>query len=511
MIRSSNQKIRPSHLVMLIGISLIFSGCASMLNKGNRSVQLESEPSGATVHVNGNQKGTTPFTYEYSPDDGKEVVFELRHTGYEPATVTFRARSANGVLFADAMLLGIPFIVDHNSPDLYSMPVDRYHFQLYKEINEDLRALSVPITGVDLALGENPDLGTFARKPIKLKDGIFRELNYGDPLNSAFIMGLKNSWIETRSVRAGTTKGDEALRRSKMYLRPKIVAIEADLTGKENDASGKVRMAVEWNFMSSVVKDSLLFSERTDMTTMISGARSSEILSDVVRHSARRLLENEELHARIEKAYGEGLKLSKGDVVQLTKPGPIAFDGRKEMISALVKAVVTIQTEDGHGSGFLITNDGHMITNAHVVKGERKVKVKFEQGFTLDGEVIKTNEDYDLALVKVEASDLPALTIGDDKALLLGEELFAIGTPLDQALGQSVSRGILSGHRDLEGFRFLQTDVSINPGNSGGPLIDENGHVVGVATLKISGQGLEGLGFGVPISSALEMLNISLR
>src|SRR5690606_24910849 len=272
-------------------------------------------------------------------------------------------------------------------------------------------------------------------------------------------------------------------RRSKMYLRPKIAAIEADLTGKENDASGKVRMAVEWNFMSSVVKDSLLFSERTDMTTMISGARSSEILSDVVRHSARRLLENEELHARIEKAYGEGLKLSKGDVVQLTKPGPIAFDGRKEMISALVKAVVTIQTEDGHGSGFLITNDGHMITNAHVVKGERKVKVKFEQGFTLDGEVIKTNEDYDLALVKVEASDLPALTIGDDKALLLGEELFAIGTPLDQALGQSVSRGILSGHRDLEGFRFLQTDVSINPGNSGGPLIDENGHVVGVATL----------------------------
>ena len=92
---------------------------------------------------------------------------------------------------------------------------------------------------------------------------------------------------------------------------------------------------------------------------------------------------------------------------------------------------------------------------------------------------------------------------------MLGEEIFAIGTPMEAALSQSVSRGILSGRRDIEGRSLLQTDVSINPGNSGGPLIDENGLVVGVATLKISGKGLEGLGFGVPMSQALEMLNIS--
>ncbi|MCB1222265.1 trypsin-like peptidase domain-containing protein, partial [bacterium] len=149
-----------------------------------------------------------------------------------------------------------------------------------------------------------------------------------------------------------------------------------------------------------------------------------------------------------------------------------------------------------------------IITNEHVVEKDPVVKVRFEQGFTLDGRVVKVNRDLDLALVKVDATDLPALSIGDDTGLLLGEELFAIGTPLDVSLGQSVSRGILSGTREIEGRRLLQTDVSINPGNSGGPLVDENGKVVGVATLKLSGEGLEGLGFAVPISVALDMLNL---
>jgi serine protease Do len=143
-----------------------------------------------------------------------------------------------------------------------------------------------------------------------------------------------------------------------------------------------------------------------------------------------------------------------------------------------------------------------------VVEDEGTVKVRFEQGFTLDGQVTKVNRDFDVALVKVAGNDLPALSIGDDAALQLGEELFAIGTPLDKELGQTVTRGIMSGRREFEGRSFLQTDVSINAGNSGGPLIDETGKVVGVATLKIVETGVQGIGFGVPVSKALEMLNI---
>jgi len=100
------------------------------------------------------------------------------------------------------------------------------------------------------------------------------------------------------------------------------------------------------------------------------------------------------------------------------------------------------------------------------------------------------------------------MALGDDAQLLIGEELFAIGTPLDEQLGQSVTRGIMSGRREFQGRSFLQTDVSINPGNSGGPIVDENGKVVGVATLKIAEEGVQGIGFAVPASKIVEMLNL---
>jgi S1-C subfamily serine protease len=214
---------------------------------------------------------------------------------------------------------------------------------------------------------------------------------------------------------------------------------------------------------------------------------------------------------RVAAVYGSALLLSKGAGVELTRPKPIPYNSRKEMLSSLVKAVVTVMDDMGHGSGFLVANDGYIITNEHVVGAAALVKVKFEQGFTLDAQVVKTNKDFDLALLKVQATDLPALTAGDDARLVVGEELFAIGTPLDTKLGQTVTRGILSGRRELDGRSYLQTDVPINPGNSGGPLLDEDGKVVGVATLKISGKGLEGLGFAVPISVAYEMLNITWK
>jgi S1-C subfamily serine protease len=211
----------------------------------------------------------------------------------------------------------------------------------------------------------------------------------------------------------------------------------------------------------------------------------------------------------LEALYGAGLVASKGNEVVIGAPRTITFKSRKEMLSELIKGVVTVDMEKGHGSGFIISNDGYIITNEHVVSGESLVKVKFSQGFALDATVVKVNKDFDVALLKVTASDLPAMAIGNDGQLMLGEEIFAIGTPLDTELGQSVTRGVLSGKREIEGRAYLQTDVSINPGNSGGPLIDETGAVIGVATLKISGKGLEGLGFGVPISQALEMLNIT--
>ncbi len=493
-------------------LPLLLGSCASILNSNKHSLVLESEPHGAAVHVNGNQKGTTPFEYAYHPDDGEEVRIEFRHPGYKPTTLIIRPRENSGVLFVDAMLLGIPYIFDKNNPDLYVIPVKSHKVQLYKEHREDLSHFSIPLAGIDLDLGDRPDLGTYRSKKITMtKDGLFRELTYVENFTGAVTTALKDSWIETRTVRLGTSKGDEAVQRSKVYMRPLIRGVHGDLYGKKERCFGSLDIEIDWKFMSGTIKDSVLFTFTTKSTYYATGTNSRELLYEAMAHSARRLTEDPDLHEKVSSAYGASLIHAKGAAVNIPRPSPIAYNGRKEMLSALVKAVVTIQTEKGHGSGFLVSNDGYMITNEHVVGNEALVKVKFEQGFTLDGQVLKTNKDFDLALVKVAASDMPALTIGNDEGLMLGEEIFAIGTPLDQSLGQSVTRGILSGRRDLDGFQFLQTDVSINPGNSGGPLLDEEGKVVGVATMKISGKGLEGLGFGVPITKALEMLNLTIE
>lgn len=497
---------------LLAVVPLLLSGCASILNGKGSAVEIISEPSEATVFVNGNQRGTTPYSYSYDPADGTEVSFELRRPGYTPTTITMRPSMDKTVLFADAMLLGIPYLVDKKSPALYDLPMSSYTVPLYKEVQADVQRQLVPVGGLQVVLGDRPDLGKMGGTPIRMgKDGVFQDLSYADGLTSAVTTGLRDTWMDAKTVRMGTTKGDELVQRAKIVLLPELQKVNATLTGQRKKCYGPIEVTMQWKFMSGIAKDSVLFQRTTTTTYYAGGEHADQALSEAVRHAARRLTEDTSLPAEVAAAYGTALSMSKGADMTLTTPTPIVFSGRKDMMSALVKAVVTIQTEEGHGSGFLITNNGYMLSNQHVVGKESVVKVKFEQGFTLDAQVIKTNPDFDLALLKVSATDLPALTIGNDVGLMLGEEIFAIGTPMETSLGQSVSRGIMSGRRELDGRSYLQTDVSINPGNSGGPLIDENGHVVGVATMKISGKGLEGLGFGVPISVALQMLNITIK
>jgi S1-C subfamily serine protease len=497
--------------LLLLPLLMLLSGCASTLNKGRASFELLSEPPGAAVFVNGQERGATPYRYFYLPADGEEVKIELRKDGYQSRGLDLRPRMANGVLFVDAMLFQLPYAVDRNSPDLYRIPVKEHTVVLRKEIPADQKRWSMPVARVDVGITDREVEGKIGNKKLgTVKNGPGRALQYPDDLARSVVNGLKGSWMDALHARQRTQKGDEAIRRAKMYLVARVTGMRATLTGDERRCNGPVELDVEWKLFGSS-NDSVLYTRTNTVVYHALQERPADLLNGALELAAVRLSEVQVLPEVVARSYGSGLTAAKGSAYTLVRPKPVSFNGRKEMLSALVKAVVTISTDNGHGSGFLISNDGYMLTNHHVVDDKAMVKVKFEQGFTLDAQVLKVNEDFDLALLKVEATDLPALAIGSDAQLMLGEELFAIGTPLDAALGQSVSRGILSGKRDLDGRTFLQTDVSINPGNSGGPVVDENGTVVGVATMKISGAGVEGIGFAVPISQALDMLNVSIQ
>lgn len=173
------------------------------------------------------------------------------------------------------------------------------------------------------------------------------------------------------------------------------------------------------------------------------------------------------------------------------------------------------QTSAGLGTGFIIRPDGVIVTNAHVVAGATNISVMLRDGTTYPAKTIGTDETNDLAVLKVEAKDLPVAPLGDSDNLLVGEWAIAIGNPYGFMLGNpepSVTAGVISGvGRNLvargEGpsayFDMIQTDASINPGNSGGPLVNADGEVIGVnSSIYSTSGGSIGLGFAIPIDRA---------
>jgi Do/DeqQ family serine protease len=163
------------------------------------------------------------------------------------------------------------------------------------------------------------------------------------------------------------------------------------------------------------------------------------------------------------------------------------------------------RVERGTGSGFIIDKNGDIITNAHVVEGSNRVTVTLKDGRQLEGKVLGTDPLTDIAVVKVNANNLPTVKIGSSANLQPGEWAIAIGNPL--GLDNTVTAGIISalGRRSGEigvdkRVSFIQTDAAINPGNSGGPLLNQRGEVIGVNTAII--QGAQGLGFSIPIETA---------
>ena len=167
------------------------------------------------------------------------------------------------------------------------------------------------------------------------------------------------------------------------------------------------------------------------------------------------------------------------------------------------------------GSGFILTSDGYIVTNYHVVGDAQTIQVTLYSGDTYDAQYVGGDEDYDIAVIKIEATGLQAVTLGNSEELNVGDHVLAIGNTLGE-LTFSMSGGMVSSvnrtiNVDGTPFNMIQTDTSINPGNSGGPLLNSYGEVVGIVSAKYSstgsnGETAEGLGFAIPINDVSSMI-----
>ncbi|MEQ1507886.1 MAG: trypsin-like peptidase domain-containing protein, partial [Myxococcota bacterium] len=182
-----------------------------------------------------------------------------------------------------------------------------------------------------------------------------------------------------------------------------------------------------------------------------------------------------------------------------------ALDGDLEGVQ---RRTVTIGTTLGAGTGFFVSPDGAIVTAAHVVGGAATVTVTLGDGSTLPGKVVRRNADADLALITIQAGvATPCLPIGSARAKV-GDELFIVGSAVG-VLTHSVTKGIVSGWREVGDWTVLQTDASVNPGNSGGPVVDRSGAVQGIVTSKLVGAEVEGVGFALAADQLPEALDVA--
>ncbi len=183
-----------------------------------------------------------------------------------------------------------------------------------------------------------------------------------------------------------------------------------------------------------------------------------------------------------------------------------------QIIAKARPSVVAISTvsgwSTGTGSGVIMTEDGTIMTNAHVVSGAQSITVRVMDGTEYEATLLGMDEKTDLAVIKIDATGLTPAEFGDSSSIVQGEIAVAIGNPLGLAFEGSVTQGIISAvSREIEvdgrTMTYIQTDAAINPGNSGGALVNGSGQVIGINSVKVSSSDVEGLGFAIPISVAL--------
>ncbi len=278
--------------------------------------------------------------------------------------------------------------------------------------------------------------------------------------------------------------------------------------GNASAIKGSARVKVQWQLYSTIQK-SVLIKVDTEYDAQVKETLQGgleALIMTAFKENVGELAASDTFRKAL--AGGPGDSEQPAQPTALTPvslPGALAAKARP--VGDTVGAVVLIMAGESGGSGFLVSSDGLLITDHHVVGEAKYVKVRWPDGIETLGEVIRTDKVRDVALVKTDPRGRQPIRVRRS-AMQPGETVFAIGAPLDPKFQSTVTRGVISANRTFEGLSFIQSDVTVNPGNSGGPLLDEAGEVVGMTEsgYRVAGAP-SGINLFIPIGDALDFLN----
>lgn len=350
----------------------------------------------------------------------------------------------------------------------------------------------------------------------RLDDSVRRVLNRaGDLFAERFDRELRGFGYEVRGPEAErifkqTDGPPPALLIGAVVRKADIDFCYAGGVGGGAPVSGSASMEVHWEIFDVAAKR-VVSTPVTRGSARVDKARPNaefDLMTDAFAEATRTLLTHAQARAVL---HGGAVPGEQVTLKPMRIPSAAPFRGQlARNMERVLNAVVIIELENGHGSGFLISTHGHVLTNAHVVRGAQQVSVRLHSGLRVSGRVVRKNVAADVALIDLGANGLDALPF-DSAAPKIGQEVYAVGAPLSTELSASVSRGIVSGLRNVLGHRLLQSDVNVLPGNSGGPLLDRHGNVVAMTSFGLLADGQVGLGvnFFIPVRQALQAVGIN--
>jgi len=283
----------------------------------------------------------------------------------------------------------------------------------------------------------------------------------------------------------------------------------APLAGNKTEASCTVR----WEVLDRRSRQ-VVYTATTSGSALSPGV-NADALSGALRSSFREVLADPHLVAAVSsRSVTPPTGAEHATKITITPvDAAVTPLNTEDLVRITAPCVVAIRSSRGHGSGLALDPAGIILTSYHVVEGDAALSVMLYDGSERNAQVIAVAAESDVAILKVEGAidGCGGLSLRLDSGADVGEDVIAVGAPLSLALSHTVSKGIVSALRSVEGRHLIQTDVAVNPGNSGGPLIDSRGRVIGIVSMKLSASGIEGLGFAIPIGEALTALGVTVQ
>lgn len=509
-------------LPVFLALVTLLSSCASVLNSKYQKITINKDPR-SEILVNGEKPGMKDGKYLLQRD-GKPKQITAQLEGFKEETLTVMQYAKSPLYALSWVPFGILIL-----PPFYDMGPKSFDYA--KEISfskkltqkpvRDAGAKEIKFNKVSVDLGKEQMryryFASYRRylhkqsklqsQPVEGQEKIEVENTiFSDKLNRILIDG---GFIDTTRV----TLKDNFL--NNMLLNATIVDFTINYVRNSHlpyEQSGMVYADVEikWDVLDYYQKEVYSLNTKSESGQFIidlyhpDKKSVREAVGDAVEFGFVHFMETERVQKLL---HDRSIEQDENAFTALYLPeNPTHVSNLQEA----VQSSVTVLDERGHGSGFVISPEGHIITNYHVVSGGKPMTVRMNDGEEYPAEVIRVSKIHDLALLKIKASGLLPFRLKDDHNIAVATDIYAIGTPSSQDLSQTISRGIISGIRRGEGGKnLIQTDASVNPGNSGGAIVDKNGLVLGVVSSKLEGYSIEGVAFGIPAYEIMEKMKIN--